>query len=160
MPLTAGAYHALGRMKRLLFIASILLLTVPVAANPQVRERKSAAQDEPPLVPLTDRERALDFKAIVANQPDFVADEVFFYSEGFGGFSAKRHVARKGNRFFVDTGVVKIILEPGKEIRLHDGNKTFEETPIGTDIVLGTGHPIDPTVLLYSRAQLSPASVR
>ena len=134
-------------MKRPLFIACALLLTVAVAAIAQVQNRKSVTQDEPPLVPLTDSERALDFKRIVANQPDFVADEVFFYGGGFGGFSATRHVVRKGNRFFLDTGVVKIILEPGKQIRVYDGNKTFEETPVSTEFVLGNGHPIDPTVL-------------
>src|SRR5687767_8157386 len=126
-------------MEKLLLVAYILL-TVAVAIA-QVQNRKPGSEDEPPLVPLTDTERALDFKSIVANQPDFVADEVFFYGEGFGGFSAKRHVARKGNRFFIDTGFVKIILEPGKEIRLNDGNKTFEETPISPGIVLGSGHP-------------------
>lgn len=134
-------------MKRLLLIASTLLLVVASHANAQVRNAKPAAQDEPPLIPLTDAERALDLKAIVANQPDFVADEVFFYGEGFGGFSAKRHVARKGNRYFIDTGFVKFIIQPGKEIRLNDRNKTFEETPIGNELVLGNGHPIDPTDL-------------
>jgi hypothetical protein len=133
------------QMKRFHSIASTLLL-VTVAATAQVPKSKSA-QDEPPLVPLTDNERALNFKGIVANQPDFVADEVFFYNEGFGGFSAKQHVARKGNRFFLDTGFVKIILEPDKEIRLNDRNKTFEETPIRREIVIGNGRPIDPTVL-------------
>jgi hypothetical protein len=43
--------------------------------------------DEPPLMPLTEAERALDLKGIVANQPDLVADESFFYGEGFDGFS-------------------------------------------------------------------------
>src|SRR4051812_17764290 len=114
-------------MKRLLLIASTLLLVVASHTYAQVRNAKPAAQDEPPLIPLTDAERALDLKAIAAYQPDFVADEVFFYGEGFGGFSAKRHVARKGNRYFVDTGFVKFIIEPGKEIRLNDQNKTFEE---------------------------------
>lgn len=132
-------------MKRLvIFWVSLLAIGVATA---QVRNAKPATQEEQPLIPLTDAERALDFKAIVANQPDFVADEVFFYDEGFGGFSAKRHVARKGNRYFVDTGFVKFIVEPGKEIRLNDRNRTFEETAIGTELVLGNGHPIDPTDL-------------
>jgi len=64
-------------------------------ANAQVRNPKpTTTQGEPPLIPLTDAERALDFRGIVANRPDLVANEVFFYEEGFGGFSAKRHVAR------------------------------------------------------------------
>jgi len=135
------------KMKTLLIISALWLILIG-SANAQVpNAKRPEAQDEPPLVPLTDSERALDFRGIVANQPDFVADEVFFYGEGFGGFSAKRHVARKGNRYFVDTGYVKVITEPGKEIRLNDRNKTFEETPIGSEFVLGSGQPIDQTLL-------------
>jgi hypothetical protein len=134
-------------MKRLLLITSALLLAVASLTTAQVRKTKPTAQDEQPLIPLTDAERTLDLKAIVANQPDFVADELFFYGEGFGGFSAKRHVARKGTHYFADTGFVKFIVEPGKVIRLDDRNKTFEETPIGNEFVLGNGQPINPTDL-------------
>jgi len=126
--------------------ASLLLCIGSVA--PQVRKSNpTASPEEPPLRPLTEAEPALDLKNILANQPDFVADEVFFYGEGFAGFSAKRRVARKGDRYFTDTGYVKVITKPGKEIRLDDGSKTFEETPVGSEFVLGNGHPIDPKLL-------------
>jgi hypothetical protein len=82
-------------------------------AGGRAQVRKAAPNtttpNEPALMALTEAEHALDFKSIVANQPDFVADEIFFYGEGFGGFSAKRRVARKGIRYFVDTGYVKVI---------------------------------------------------
>src|SRR5882762_4247331 len=135
-------------MKRLLIVIYVFSLVLIGGASAQVRKAAPAApSDEPPLIPLTEAEHSLDFKGIVVNQPDFVADEVFFYGEGFGGFSAKRHVARRGDRYFIDTGYVKIITEPGKEIRLNNGNKTFVETPIGPEFVLGSGHPIDPRLL-------------
>ena len=51
-------------------------------------------------------------------------------------------MARKGNRCLVDTGYVKVITEPGKAIRLNDGNKTYEETPVSNEFVLGNGRPI------------------
>ncbi len=87
------------------------------SSNAQSRKSSPTPKpsDEPILTPITDAERALDLQSIVANQPDFVADESFFYNEGFGGFGAKRHVARKGNRYFIDTGFVKIIVEPNKD---------------------------------------------
>jgi hypothetical protein len=136
-------------MKTLLIIVCAYLLIVVGDAKAQVRNAKPVpTKDEPPLVPLTEAERALDFRNIVANQPDFVADEEFFYGEGRGGFSAKRHVARKGNRYYIDTGVVKVITEPGKEIRIYDETKSFEENPIGSEFVLGNGHPINPKLLL------------
>ena len=135
-------------MRRPLIAIAALSLILVGGAHAQVRKATpETAQDEPQVTPLTDAERALDLKSIVAGQPDFVADELFFYSEGFGGFSAKRHVARKGDRLFIDTGLVKIIHAPGKEIRLDDRGKTFVETPVGSDFVLGNGHPIDPTHL-------------
>lgn len=136
-------------MNRLLVIICVSSALYIAGAKAQVRKAapNTTTPNEPALKALTEAERALDFKSIVANQPDFVADELFFYGEGFGGFSAKRRVARKGNRYFVDTGYVKVISEPGKEIRLNDKDRTFEEAPIGSEFVLGNGHPIDPQIL-------------
>jgi len=129
------------------FVLSVLcLLLVLCVSDAQVRKATPAAtpSSDSPLTPLSEVERALDLPSILLNQPDFVADEVFFYGEGFGGFSAKSRVARKGNRYFVDTGYVKVITEAGKAIRLNDTSKTFEETPIGNQLVLGNGRPINP----------------
>jgi len=120
-------------MKRLLIILTVSAFVV-CAAKGQVPNVKSTTQEEPPLGQLTDAERALDFRSIVANQPNFVAAEIFFYGEGFGGFSAKRHVARKGDRYSIDTGYVKVITDRVSEIRLNDGNKTFEQTPMFVSI--------------------------
>lgn len=82
---------------------------------------------EPVLVPLTEVERKLDLQNILTNQPDYVADQGFFYWEGFGGFSAKSHVARKGNRAFKDTGAVKVISDGDKIFELYDSTKTYDE---------------------------------
>ena len=107
-------------MKLILSITFLSLMLCVNCANAQTRKASPTPtpSEEPILSPLTEAERAFDLQNIVANQPDFVADEVFFYGEGFGGFSAKSRVARKGNRYFVDTGYVKIITESGKAIRL------------------------------------------
>lgn len=129
-------------MKLTLFLSFLLLAFCVSVAQIRKPAPNPPQSDEPPLIPLTEAERALDLKSIVTNQPDFVADEVFFYGEGFGGLSARRHIAKKGNRFFVDTGHVKVIKERNKEIRLNDYDKTFEETPIGSEFVLGNGQPI------------------
>jgi len=63
-------------MKTLRIIVSAFLLIV-TGASAQVRNPKPTPQAEPPLIPLSDAELTLDCKSIVANQPDFVADEVF-----------------------------------------------------------------------------------
>ena len=135
-------------LKQKVLIASFASLLCIGSVAAQVRKSNpSATPEEPPLRPLTDGERALNLKSIVANQPDFVADEVFFYSEGFGGFSAKRRVARKGDSYFIDTGQVKVITKPGKEIRLYDGSETYEENTVSSEFVLRTDETIDPKLL-------------
>ncbi|MCM3869796.1 MAG: hypothetical protein ND895_03715 [Pyrinomonadaceae bacterium] len=134
-------------MKLSLLLSCLLLASCVSVAQIRKPTPNPTPSDEAPLAPLTQAERALDLKSILTKQPDFVADEEFFYGEGSGGFSAKRHIARKGNRYFADTGYVKTITEPGKEIRLNDSDKTFEETPIASEFVLGSGQPIDPRTL-------------
>jgi len=65
-------------------------------ANAQSVMRNPPTQDDTAQTADCGQSARLDLKSIVTNQPDFVADEVIFYGEGFGGFSAKRHVARRG----------------------------------------------------------------
>ena len=111
----------------------------------------SLSADRSQLAPLTQTERTLDLQRMVANQPDFVADEVFFYGEQVGGYSAKRRIARKGSRTLINTGQAKLITEPGKFIRLDEKNKTFEEIPRRTGLELGSGQPINPSELAYQK---------
>lgn len=136
-------------MKTKLPILCLLLVVCVGGLSGQTRKATPTPKSsgEPPLAPLTEAERGLDLQSVVANQPDFMADEVFFYGEGFGGVSAKRRVAHKGNRYLVDTGYVKVIIEPDKEIRLNDASKTFEEAPTGNQLMLGSGSPINPRQL-------------
>jgi hypothetical protein len=136
------------KIKLILSILCVLFLYADYATA-QIRKPSPSPTPfkEPSLTPLTEAERALDLQSIVANQPDFIADESFFYNEGFGGFSATSRIARKGNRYLIDTGFVKIIVEPDKEIRLDDDDKTFEETPIRKDFIVGSGQPINPQSL-------------
>jgi hypothetical protein len=134
----------------ILFLTWFLLLSShnsPHAQKVPKAPSRDKAPAEPTLLPLTEAERALGFKSIMANQPDFVADELFSYSEGFGGFSDKSRVARKGDRYFIDTGYVKIITEPGKKTWLNDKGKTFKEESISSEFALRAGDPIDPKIL-------------
>lgn len=122
--------------------------TVNIEQN-QIKENSSPSNlnQEDDLQPLTEEERSLNFQKLLSNQPDFVADEIFFYNEGFGGISGKNRVAKKGNRYFVDTGYVKVITEDNRAIRLDDSNKTFDESVIREEIVLNNGLPLNPQTL-------------
>src|SRR5260370_11945677 len=63
-------------MKKVLitFFASLLLCIGCVAAQVP-KSNPTATPQEPPLMPLTGAERAVNLNSIVLNQPDFVADE-------------------------------------------------------------------------------------
>lgn len=142
-------------MKFRIYIACILLFSCTNVILGQTRKSRkpvvvltpTAPPSEPALTPLTEVETNLNLQKLISNQPDFVADEIFFYNEGFGGFSAKQRIARKGTRSFFDTGFVKVLVDPDKEIRLDDKQKTYEEIPIRKDFIVGNGHPINPRLL-------------
>lgn len=91
----------------------------------------------------SDDDLKLDVRKILTEQPDYVADESFFYWEGFGGFNGKSRVARKGTRRFEDTGYVKVITESDQIYRLDDSNKTFDQSTFRRGLTLGNGHPIE-----------------
>src|SRR5437773_11551869 len=72
---------------------------------PQLRQNQAPPEEkktaEEVLSPLTDEERALNLRELIANQPDFGADLEFFVAEhkigGAYGFAYR--VVRKGKRF-------------------------------------------------------------
>lgn len=134
--------------KTLLLVCTSLLCVFPADGqkrSPARTNRKSEA----PLAPLTDAERRLDLRGIVANQPDHIADQSFFYNEGFGGFGASRRVSRKGDKSRVENGFFIVISEPGKAaVRLYPDTKSYNdlETGIGEEAP-GAGAPFNPKML-------------
>jgi hypothetical protein len=126
-----------NKKKFLVFLFALLVCALYI--NGQKRNSTEANQDrEPQLTSLTEEERALDLHNIISNQPDFVADKSFFYGEGFGGFGASEHIARKGNKYRWDNGYLIVIGEPGKAaIRLYPQAKIYNdiETGVGDDLL-------------------------
>ncbi len=137
-------------MKYIKFIVLVILVATICDSKAQTRKENSTLSNstkEEVLQPLKEAERSLDFQKLLSNQPNFVADETFFYGEGFGGISGKNRVAKKDNRYFVDTGYVKVITEDNRAIRLNDSNKTFDESVVRDEIVLNNGLPLNPQTL-------------
>lgn len=80
------------------------------------------------LRPLTAAERRLDAREIVINQPDFVADLTFFVNEGFGGFGATDHIARKGKRLREESEYWVFLSDIGSStVRIYPEKKTYDE---------------------------------
>src|SRR6185369_725779 len=94
----------------------------------EISERaEKNAKDEEVLTPLTDEERALDPRAVILNQPDFVADLTFFVGEGFGGHGGAERLARKGNRYREESQVWLFIGEHGKpSARVFPDGKEYD----------------------------------
>ncbi len=141
-------------MRKFVLFGLVFLLIGAASAQSQ-KPRQSVTpspatrqESEPPLLPLTEAERALNLLLLLSQQPDYMAEERFFDVEAHGGFSAKRQVARQGLRQMIDTGFVKILLEPGKEFRLDDKSKTYEEIPVRENLILGNGRPLDVSLLV------------
>jgi hypothetical protein len=135
--------------RNILLCILALLMCLPSAAGQKVSSAKARQESEPPLAPLTEAERALDLRSIVAHQPDFIADLRFFYAEGFGGFGASEHIARKGNKYRVDNDFLIVMGEPGKAAtRLYPEDKVYDDLETGiNDDSPGAGGPFNPKTL-------------
>lgn len=111
------------------------------------RAEKNAKKDEEILTPLTAEERALDPRAVIANQPDFVADLMYFVGEGFGGHGFSQRLARKGNRYREESEFWIFVGELGKpSARLFPKAKMYNdyEPPRGGS---ADSTPINPAAL-------------
>jgi hypothetical protein len=103
---------------------------------------------EPVLRPLTEDEKRLVPRDIVANQPDFTATEGYFSAREISGFSGASKIARKGRRYRVDTGMVVVITEPGKPMLRLSPSKTYEEGVAPFHPRVSPTSPLNPTDLL------------
>lgn len=91
-------------------------------------EEKKTAEEM--LSPLTDEERALNIRELIANQPDFGADLEFFVAEhkigGAYGFAYR--VVRKGKRFREESQFWIFVGEIGKRTaRLFPPSKSYDD---------------------------------
>ncbi len=109
---------------------------------------KKDEKDAEVLAPLNEEERALDPRAVVADQPDFVADLTFFYGEGFGGFGGAERVARKGRRYREESQFRLFIGEEGKPAaRVYPQAKRYDDLQPPQDGRVGGARPFNPRTL-------------
>jgi hypothetical protein len=105
----------------------------PVAFKYKSTEDMSARveknpKDEEILTPLTAAERALDPREVISNQPDFVADLMFFVGEGRGGYGFTQRLARKGNRYREESEFWIFVGELGKpSARLFPKTRMYDD---------------------------------
>lgn len=113
----------------------------------QARVEKSRKNEEV-LTPLTDEERALNPRDIVADQPDFVADLTFFRSETVSGGGGAMRLARKGNRYRHESQFWIFIGEQEKPAaRLFPEAKVYDDMESPREESAGGSSPFNPETL-------------
>lgn len=105
-------------------------------------------RQEPELLPLTDDEKKVNFRDLVAKQPDFTAVENYSSAREISGFSSSSKVARKGTKFRVDTGMVVVFTELNKPTIRLAANKRYEEGVGVYKPFVSATTPLNPTNLL------------
>lgn len=89
-------------------------------------------ENDPPLLPLTAEEQKLDPRKIIAEQPDFVADQVGGYSAHRHGMLLQRRVAKSGNRFAIINDGRTTVFDLGKSVlTLRHDERRFEYLTFG-----------------------------
>ena len=65
----------------------LMLVCCSVFTYAQKSEQTNTS-NEPVLIPLTEEQKKINPKDIIANQPDFSADEAYFSARAISGFSS------------------------------------------------------------------------
>lgn len=125
------------------FLIIVVCMVQGDSQSPKTRPAPTSTSEVITVMPPSEDDLKVDVRKILTEQPDYVADESFFYWEGFGGISGKSHVAKKGTRRFQDTGFVKVITDGDQVYRLTDSSKTFDQSSFRRGLKLGNGHPIE-----------------
>jgi hypothetical protein len=105
-------------------------------------------QNEEALIPLTNEECSLNYRDMVANQPDFVADLTFFRSERFSGGGGSMRIARKSKRYREESQFWIFIGEEGKPAaRVFEQAKTYDDLEPERYERVNTSEPFNPATL-------------
>lgn len=92
------------------------------------RLKEGKTDDEEKLSPLTETEKSVDYRNLVANQPDFTADLSYFRSEQFSGGGFGYRLARKGNKYRKESQFWIFVGESGRpRYRLNTEAKSYND---------------------------------
>jgi hypothetical protein len=112
-------------MKKIL-LTSILLTLFQILTFAQIS--KVNVDDKEKLAPLTEKEKTIDYRELVANQPDFTADLSYFRSEEFSGGGFDYKLSRKGNKYRKESQYWLFVGETGKQrYRVNPAAKLYSD---------------------------------
>jgi hypothetical protein len=113
----------------------------------QVKKREEKEGTGEKLTPLSDDEKKLNYRDIIANQPDFTAEMSYFRSHYVSGSGFDYKLTRKGNRFRKESQFWTFVGETGKSrVRLNP-NGTYNDLEGGDDERVGGSGDFNPKLL-------------
>ena len=111
-------------------------------------QEKQEKEENEKLIALTGEEKNLNYRNLIANQPDFSADLSYFRSEMVSGGGGGERITRKGNRYRRESQFWIFIGETGKQrIRLFPQTKTYNDLEPADDENLSYSSPFNPKTL-------------
>lgn len=117
-------------------------------AKIEKNSQKQEKEENEKLTSLTDEEKNLNFKELIANQPDFSADLSYFRSEAVSGGGGSERITRKGNRYRKESQFWIFLGETGKpSVRLEPETKTYNDLEPADDETLSYSRPFNPKTL-------------
>lgn len=134
-------------IKKNLYIFFLIIISCCLSTFGQNTSQTNKS-NETVLLPLTEEQKKINPKDIVRDQPDFMAEELYFSARAISAFSVQRKIARKGKQYRVDTGFVVVITELGKPFIKINGDKTFEKSVADYKAFVNPTSPLNPTDLL------------
>ncbi|MEW6131282.1 MAG: hypothetical protein AB1757_29905 [Acidobacteriota bacterium] len=131
-----------------LLISFVIWLSFTWTRGQTARATPLLQKNEEVLMPLIDEERSLDSRSMVANQPDFVADLVFFRSETVSGGGGAMRLARKGNRYRQESQFWIFVGEANRPAaRLFPEAKAYDDLEPARGESAGGSWPFNPKTL-------------
>jgi hypothetical protein len=113
----------------------------------QIKKREQKEGTGEKLTPLADEEKKLNYRDLLATQPDFTAEMSYFRSHYVSGSGFGYKLTRKGNRFRKESQFWIFVGETGKSrVRLNP-NKTYSIEGVDTEVP-GMGTDFNPKTLL------------
>lgn len=113
----------------------------------QIKKREEKEGTGEKLTQLSDDEKKLNYRELVANQPDFSAEMSYFRSHYVSGSGFAYKLTRKGNRFRKESQYWVFVGETGKSRARLNEDKTYDDLEGIDNEGPGMGSDFNPKLL-------------
>lgn len=145
--------------RTLTFLSLFIVLLVGVV---QAQPSKPEKENEAPLIPLTAEEKAVDYRKVIAAQPDFTADRIFSREGKLDGSGFMSRLTRIGSKYREETAEFAVIGDAGpmSPIPLDRVSKTYNDIELRDEPWPGGFENFDPKLLATAENTFSALGKR